>query len=82
MSVKYITVNEDAEILSIHPRTVTKYLTLRRIKGAKIGRIWRIDEQDVHRFFNESKSLTAEEIEKGEMTYNGKEISMCYLHYE
>lgn len=68
MSDKYITVNEAAEILSINPRTVTKYLTLGQLKGAKIGRIWRLEEKDVHRFFAEAKSKTAETIERGAIT--------------
>lgn len=68
MSTKYITVHEAAEILSINPRTVTKYLTTGQIKGAKIGRIWRLEEQDVHRFYEEAKSKTAEAIERGGAT--------------
>lgn len=65
MSNKYITVQEAAEILSINPRTVTKYLMTGQIKGAKIGRIWRLEEQDVHKFFADSKIKTAEAIERG-----------------
>jgi len=68
MNIKYITVQEAAEILSIHPRTVTKYLTQGQIKGAKMGRLWRLDEQDVHRFFEEVKARTAESIQKGGTT--------------
>lgn len=64
MSNKYITVQEAAEILNINPRTVTKYLTTGQIKGAKMGRLWRLDEQDVHRFFEETKVKTAEAIER------------------
>jgi len=65
MAIRYITVQEAAEILSIKPRTVTKYLTQGQLKGAKMGRMWRLDEQDVHRFFEEIKARTAEAIQKG-----------------
>ena len=65
MNQKYLTVAEAAEILSIHPRTVTKYLTTGQIKGAKMGRIWRLDEKDVRDFFESVKTQTAEAIKKG-----------------
>lgn len=65
MSEKYLTVTQAAEILNIHPRTVTKYLTTGQIRGAKIGRIWRLDEKDVREFFETVKTQTAESIQKG-----------------
>ena len=65
MSDKYLTVHEAAEILNIHPRTVTKYLTTGQLRGAKMGRIWRLDEKDVRGFFETVKDKTAEAIQKG-----------------
>jgi len=65
MTDKYLTVQEAAEILSVNPRTVTKYLTSGQLLGAKIGRIWRLDEKDVHTFFETMKYITAEAINKG-----------------
>jgi len=62
---KYLTVQDAAEILSIHPRTVTKYLTSGQLRGAKMGRIWRLDEKDVRDFFETVKDKTAEAINKG-----------------
>jgi excisionase family DNA binding protein len=67
MSERYITVHEAAEILNIHPRTVTKFLTAGQLRGAKMGRIWRLDEKDVRAFFENTKEKTAEAIRGGLM---------------
>ena len=65
MNEKYLTVQDAAEILNVHPRTVTKFLTTGQLRGAKIGRVWRLDEKDVHGFFEAVKERTAEAIQKG-----------------
>lgn len=65
MSGKYLTVQEAAEILNIHPRTVTNFLASGQLRGAKLGRIWRLDEKDVRGFFETVKDQTAEAIQKG-----------------
>jgi excisionase family DNA binding protein len=65
MNEVYITVNEAADILKLSPRTVTKYLNTGQLRGAKLGRIWRLEERDVRSFFDSMKDLTAEVIGKG-----------------
>ena len=64
MSERYITVKEVAEILSVHHRTVTRLLTTGKLKGAKVGRSWRLDEKDVRDFFENLKVETAQAIER------------------
>lgn len=64
MSEKYITVAETAEILSLHTRTVTRLLFNGKLKGAKIGKCWRIDEKDVREFFEQMKAETAKIVEQ------------------
>lgn len=64
MSNKYITINDAAEILGIHPRTVTRFIVAGKLKGAKVGRTWRLDEKDVHEFFEGLKAETAKAIEQ------------------
>ena len=64
MNIKYITVKDAAEILNIHPRTVTRFLITGKLKGAKVGRSWRLDEQDVKEFFEELKAETARAIKQ------------------
>jgi len=65
MNENYLTTEEAAKILNIHKRTITKYLANGQIKGAKIGRIWRVDEKDVRAFFEDVKNRTEESIKKG-----------------
>jgi excisionase family DNA binding protein len=65
VSESYLTVQQAAEILNINPRTVTKFLTTGQLKGAKMGRIWRLDEKDVRGFFEQLKNQTAEAIKGG-----------------
>jgi excisionase family DNA binding protein len=62
MNERYITVAEAAKILNIHPRTVTKYLITGQLRGAKMGRIWRLDEKDIRAFFEAIKDETTEAI--------------------
>jgi len=62
MNETYLTVQEAAKILKIHPRTVTKFLTTGQLRGAKIGRIWRLTEEDVKIFFESIRSQTSEAI--------------------
>lgn len=64
MSEKYITVRETAEILNLHTRTITRLLFNGKLKGAKIGKCWRIDEKDVREFFERMKEETALIIEQ------------------
>ena len=40
--VLFFTVNEAAELLRIHPKTVQRYLRLRKLPGVKCGKAWRV----------------------------------------
>jgi excisionase family DNA binding protein len=40
------TVEEGTKILSIHPDTLRLWLRNGRIKGVKLGRVWRITERE------------------------------------
>ena len=62
---KYLTVKEASEILNMHVRKVTSFLASGKLKGAKMGRQWRLDEKDVRDFFEEMKKETAEALKKG-----------------
>ena len=43
-------IKEVAEILKVTPRTVQQYITDKRIPAMKIGRKWRIKEDDLKEF--------------------------------
>jgi excisionase family DNA binding protein len=47
---KYLTSEQVATFLQVHPFTVLKYLKDGRLPGVKIGRMYRIKESDVEQF--------------------------------
>ena len=42
-----LNVEEVAEFLRIHPKTISKWLSEGRIKGVKVGREWRIPRSEI-----------------------------------
>ena len=46
------TVEETAEFLKIHKNTIQKWLMSGKIKGAKVGREWRIPKSEIYRLLN------------------------------
>lgn len=48
------TPEEVADILKINPHTVRQYLRDDKLKGFKIGRSWRVKEEDLKEFINQS----------------------------
>jgi len=51
---KYLTSEQVASLLQVHPFTVLKYLKSGRLEGVKIGRVYRVKESDVEKFLNSS----------------------------
>ena len=47
---KFLTSEQVATLLQIHPFTVLKYLKSGKLPGVKIGRMYRIKESDVEKF--------------------------------
>ena len=45
-----LSVKQVAEMLSLTPRTIYKYIKSGKLKAYKIGYVWRIYEQDLERF--------------------------------
>ena len=48
-----LSVNELAELLKVHPNTIFKALKQGKIKGIKIGGVWRIGDEEVERIKQE-----------------------------
>lgn len=44
------TVEQAADMLHVHPKTLRKWLREKRIKGTRAGRGWRIRESDLEAF--------------------------------
>ena len=67
MSIKVYTLEEAAEILQVHPRTVYNYVHNGSIRAIKVGRSWRISEDNLRQFVNgEAQEVSEKEDEKKE----------------
>lgn len=60
MIEKYLTTEQVSNILQVHPFTILKFLRVGKLKGIKLGRVYRIKESDVHEFLN-NMSITSKE---------------------
>lgn len=47
------TIKEVASILRMHPVTIYKYCESGKIKGVKIGNVWRISDEELKRITGE-----------------------------
>lgn len=52
---KIYTPDQVAEMLQLHPLTVTKYIKKGKLKASRIGRIYRITEDAVSEFLEEMR---------------------------
>ncbi|MDX9971234.1 MAG: helix-turn-helix domain-containing protein [Candidatus Gracilibacteria bacterium] len=50
MMDKYLTTEQVANILQVHPFTILKFIKNGKIRGVKLGRVYRINENDVKEF--------------------------------
>jgi len=53
MEEKFLTTEQVAEILQVHPFTILKFLKDGRLNGIKLGRVYRIKQSDVETFIEE-----------------------------
>ncbi|MFC1655883.1 helix-turn-helix domain-containing protein [Patescibacteria group bacterium] len=53
MADKLLTSEQVSQILQVHPFTVLKYIKEGKLRGLKLGRVWRIRESDVEKFLEE-----------------------------
>ena len=51
------TVQELAEILSLHPKTVQRFIREGKLKATKIGREWRVQKEDLREFASGKDAL-------------------------
>ncbi len=52
---KFYTIKEVAELLKVSDGAVRKWLKSGKLKGIKLGRIWRIKKSDLDEFVNERR---------------------------
>ena len=90
MADKLLTSEQVAQILQVHPFTVLKYIKAGKLKGIKLGRVWRIRESDMERFLEErfmaspsdkthSQNTDAKENEEPESTISQEEGTDHYI---
>ncbi len=53
---KFYTTEEIAEMLRLNVQTVRNLLLDKRLGGIKIGKEWRISEEDLAKFFQENRN--------------------------
>jgi excisionase family DNA binding protein len=53
MIEKFFTTEQVANILQVHPFTILKFIKEGKLKGVKLGRMYRIKESDVKIFLEE-----------------------------
>jgi len=63
---KYLTSEQVADLLQVHPFTVLKYLKTGVLEGVKIGRMYRIKESDVEKFLGNITIKTVKPVKKEE----------------
>lgn len=52
---RFYTIKEVAELLKVSDGAVRKWLKSGKLKGIKLGRIWRIKKSDLEEFLNEKR---------------------------
>jgi excisionase family DNA binding protein len=50
MDKAYYNVEQVAKMLSIHPKTIQRYIREGKLTATKIGKSWRVSEHDLNRF--------------------------------
>jgi len=53
MDEKFFTTEQVANILQVHPFTILKFIKQGKLKGIKLGRVYRIKESDVEQFIED-----------------------------
>lgn len=79
-----MTVEETAEALRVHPRTIMDMLRDGRFPGRKVGNGWRIDPDAVKRWLGAFENVEPfkEFVDIEERTPDGKAVFSRYYRYE
>ena len=63
MDEQFYTVEQIAQMLSIHPKTIQRYIREGKLRAAKIGKSWRVSGHDLSRFTEENGNDFSEKSE-------------------
>jgi excisionase family DNA binding protein len=64
MEKMFYTKKEAAEVLGVHPRTIERWLLAGKLKGARLGKSWKISNDDIQAFYDAVKKETAKAIKE------------------
>ena len=67
--MRFYTKKETAALLGVNPKTIERYLLSGKLKGARLGKAWKISDGDIQAFYEIAKIETAEML-KGRDTKN------------
>lgn len=59
MVEKYYTVEQIAEIINLHPKTIQRYIREGRLNAQKVGKAWRVSGHDLSVFLEEDQNGTS-----------------------
>ena len=60
MNVKYYTVEQISQMLSMHPKTIQRYIREGKLSATKIGNSWRVSGHDLSRFTEDNHNCSAD----------------------
>lgn len=61
---QFYTTEQVAKFLQVHPFTILKFIREGKLKGVKIGRVYRIMESDMTTFLHERMTIKTSKAEK------------------
>lgn len=61
MEDKFYTINQVAEILDLHHKTIRNFINVGNLKASKIGKQWRVSEEDLNSFMDINKTPSEKE---------------------
>jgi len=64
MQERFFTTEQVASILQLHPFTILKFIKEGKLKGMKLGRVYRIKESDVNQFVEDRMTQPSKKIVK------------------
>jgi len=69
MEEKFFTTDQVAKKLQVHPFTILKYIKSGKLRGIKLGRVYRIKESDMNKFIEERMTQKKKEKESPSTRY-------------
>lgn len=76
MTEKYYTVEQISEMLSIHPKTVQRYIREGKLRAGKIGKSWRVSGHDLSAFTESEKDGGRPHGQNGKMPAEARASSV------